>query len=135
MPAAHDVIMVVDDEAQMLALIDLALRRHGFTVLKVASAELALHLTKSMKPSLFILDILMPGMNGLELCNRLRGNPHTAEIPIIMLSALDTPQSRRQASDNGANAYISKNNLTDELVFMILDLLNPNNKHQTSMIL
>jgi CheY-like chemotaxis protein len=134
MSVAHDVIMVVDDEAEMLSLIDLTLRRHGLTVLKVPSAALALHLTKSMKPSLFILDILMPGMDGIELCRQLRVNPHTAEIPIIMVSILDTPKSRRQASDNGANAFIPKKHLTNELVTMIFDFLDPNDKRQARLI-
>ncbi len=135
MSVAHDVIMVVDDEAEILTLVDLTLQRYGFTVLKVSSAELALHLTKSMRPNLFILDILMPGMDGLELCNQLRINPHTTEIPIIVISVLDTPQSRRQASDNGANAFIPKKDLINELALIILELLNPNNKQQARMIL
>jgi len=122
------VVMVVDDETEMLALLEIMLKRYGLAVMKAPDADLALHLVKSLKPDLFMLDVMMPGMNGFDLCRELRATPHTAKTPVIIFSALDTPQSRKKAMECGANAFIPKRTLTEELASQIHALLGNHSK-------
>ncbi|HVO68968.1 MAG TPA: response regulator [Aggregatilineaceae bacterium] len=126
------VVMVVDDESEMLALLEIMLRRYGLAVMKAPDADLALHLVKSLKPDLFMLDVMMPGMNGFDLCRELRATPHTAKTPVIMFSALDTPQSRKKAIECGADVFISKRTLSDELSGQIHALLGNHTKDHWS---
>jgi two-component system sensor histidine kinase ChiS len=117
------VVLAVDDDPEMLALLNLMLRRKGYVVLKADSAGLALHLIKSFLPNLFVVDVLMPDMNGFELCERIRMMPHTANVPIIILTALNSTENRQRANDVGANAFIAKENLTSDLASEIQRLL------------
>jgi len=117
------VVMVVDDETEMLGLLEIMLKHFGLAVMKAPDADLALHLVKSLKPDLFMLDVMMPGMNGFDLCRELRATPHTAKTPVIIFSALDTPQARRRAMECGADVFISKRTLTEELSGQVHALL------------
>jgi DNA-binding response OmpR family regulator len=117
------VIMVVDDEADMLTLLEIALKRQGLAVMRAQDARLALHLVKSLTPNLFILDVLMPGMDGFELCKELRANPYTANTPVIIFSARDNSWSRKKALDVGANAFVPKTAFSN-LIREVRALLN-----------
>jgi CheY-like chemotaxis protein len=119
----RQVILAVDDDPDMLTLLDAMLKRKGYVVLKAPNAELALHLIKSFSPNLLVLDVMMPDMNGFELCKRIREIPHTAKIPIIILTALNTVMSRQQAVNVGANAFIAKEDLCSDLASEIQRLL------------
>ncbi len=116
--------LVVDDESDMLELLTVLLRRMGVAVMKAPSAERALHLVKSLKPDLFLLDVMMPGMDGFELCQHIRQTPHTAATPVIIVSALDTPRSRNKARECGANAFVPKNDLVIGLRMQVDELLS-----------
>ncbi len=119
----RQVVLVVDDDTDMLTLLNTMLRRKGYVVMRASSAELALHLVKSFMPNLFVVDLLMPDMNGFELCERIRSIPHTAKVPIIILTALNTMKSRQQAIDVGADAYVTKENISSDLASEIQRLL------------
>jgi putative two-component system response regulator len=118
------VILVIEDDASMLSLLDTLIRINGYVALKAPNAERALHLIQSISPNLIIADVLMPGMNGFELCQRIRAIPHTATTPIIILTALNSAQSRQQAQAVGANAFVTKDDLSEALVSKIRALLN-----------
>jgi CheY-like chemotaxis protein len=119
----RQVILAVDDDPDMLTLLDTMLKRRGYVVMKAQNAEIALNLIKSFSPNLLVLDVLMPNMNGFELCERIRKIPHTANIPIIILTALNTASTRQQAINVGANAFIAKDNLFSDLAAEIQRLL------------
>lgn len=123
----RQVVLVVDDDPDMLALINTMLRRSGYVVMRASSAELALHLIKSFMPNLCVVDVLMPDMDGFELCEEIRRIPHTANVPIIVLTALNTIKSRQQAMDVGADAFVAKQNLSSDLTSEIHRLLCSNN--------
>ncbi len=123
----RQVVLVVDDDPDMLTLLNTMLRRNGYVVMRASSAELALHLVKSFMPNLFVVDVLMPDMNGFELCERIRQIPHTANVPIIVLTALNTRKSRQQAIEVGANAFVAKENLSKDLTSEIHRLLSNGN--------
>jgi CheY-like chemotaxis protein len=117
------VVLVVDDDPDMLTLLDTMLRRNGYVVMRASSAERALHLVKSFMPNLFVVDVLMPDMNGFELCERIRHIPHTANVPIIILTALNSIKSRQHAIEVGANAFVAKEDLSSDLTLEIHRLL------------
>lgn len=87
-------IMLVDDENGMLDLIGLVLQRQGFSVLKAKDAFTALALLESSTPDLFVLDVMMSKMSGIELCRRIRERPETSETPVVMLSARTDSDAR-----------------------------------------
>jgi len=125
-------IMVVDDEVNILLLLDITLKRRGFTVLKANDSYSALMMLNSSTPDLFILDVMMPGMDGLELCRQIRARAETAHTPIIMLSARYDERSVERALAAGANAYLSKMSLHSELVLQVRSLLSAEHRLPSS---
>lgn len=123
-------IMVVDDEMDTLNLIDSLLRRECLAVIKATSAELALHLVKSMRPDAFVIDVSLPDMDGFELCQALRSTAHTASIPLIALLPSDNIYQRERAREAGADTVITKYMLSDALPAKLATLLSPRvNQH------
>src|SRR5579859_5296795 len=78
-------ILVIDDEANIIEFIRLGLRYEGFQVESAANGELGVTAAQRLNPDLIILDVMMPGIDGLEVCRRLRSNPTTQDVPILML--------------------------------------------------
>ena len=83
----HTRVLVVDDEPDLLELIHYNLTKAGYDVASVLSGEEALAHVRASLPDLIVLDVLLPGLDGLEVCKALRRNPTTAGIPIVMLTA------------------------------------------------
>ena len=117
-------IMIVDDDKGLLTLVNLMLRRGGFSVLEAESSATALELLKETVPDLFILDVMMPDIDGIELCLKLRAAPQTAEKPVIMLSAFGDAKFVDQAMDAGANAYLTKPITRQDLLEEVGQLLS-----------
>ena len=124
-------VLIVDDEPDMLRLLGLTIKGNGYVALKAANAEIALDLIKSFLPNLIVLDILMPGTNGFELCERIRRIPYMSDVPIIFFTALNSTHGRKRAVKVGANAVVSKDNFPCGLMSQIRTLLN-NNNHSNS---
>jgi len=116
-------IMVVDDEPSILMLIELSLKRSGYNVIKANDPFEALSLLESETPDLFILDMMMPGMDGLELCQKIRSRPETAATPVIVFSAYSDPKNNERSSAAGANAFVAKSE-SKELVNRVHTLLS-----------
>jgi len=87
-------ILVVDDDPDVLLFLSFALRREGYQVDTAPGGEAALHRVHQVRPDAVVLDVTMPGIDGPEVARRLRAQPDTAGIPILMLTAL-SPMSRR----------------------------------------
>jgi DNA-binding response OmpR family regulator len=117
-------VLVIDDEMVMRSLIAINMRRSGYTVTDTDNFSQALDYLDSTTPDLIILDIMMPGMNGIDLCRRIRSRPNTMETPIIVFSALGDETTIRNALAAGANRYLHKLNLWEELVSMVNDTLS-----------
>lgn len=118
------VIMVVDDEIGALTLIGIMLERGGFEVLKAKDAEQALVVLDHDKPDLIILDVMMPGMDGIELCRVLRQRPDTERTPILILSARGDAKSVMSGMDAGASDYLPKPILHHDLVAKVRRMLD-----------
>jgi two-component system phosphate regulon response regulator PhoB len=101
-------ILVVDDEEDILELVRYNLTKEGFQVLKALSGEEAVKMVLRDKPALIILDLMLPGLNGYEVCRLLKNNPETISIPIIMLTAKDTEADELRGLELGADDYITK---------------------------
>lgn len=101
-------VLVVDDEDNIIELIRLGLRYEGFEVEVASNGEQGLMLAQRINPDLIILDVMMPGINGLEVCRRLRSNPTTTDIPVLMLTAKDDVNDRILGLQTGADDYLTK---------------------------
>ena len=101
-------LLLVDDEPQFLSLVALMLRGKGYRYFGAQSGPEALATASRESPHLILLDIMMPGMNGLEVCRRLRADPETAHIPILVVTAKTAPQDRIDALTAGADDFLSK---------------------------
>src|SRR5260221_228239 len=102
-------ILVLEDEDSIRRMISALVQARGFEVIGVASGVKALDEATKTAPDVAILDLMVPGaFDGFEVCRRLRQNPATARIPIIIISALDDPASREKATKAGATTYFVK---------------------------
>ncbi len=101
-------ILLVDDEPDILEFLGYNLEREGYKVLKAKNGEKALKLAREGKPHLIILDVMMPGMDGMETCTRLRSLPELEGSVIAFLSARGEDYSQIAGFDAGADDYITK---------------------------
>src|SRR6185437_10760953 len=106
--APAPVVMVVDDNPANLHLAEAMLRPRGFEVRSFPRGRMALAAARESPPDLFLLDINMPEMTGYEVCDRLKANPRLADIPVIFLSALNTPEDKLRGFQSGGVDYVSK---------------------------
>ncbi len=116
-------IFVVDDDEQLLRMVGLMLERGGHTATLVSNPIEALDMIQEDVPDLAILDVMMPGMNGLELCEALRSNPATLHLPIIILTARGPIEDREEALEIGADSYLNKPVTSLELLSNVDELL------------
>jgi CheY-like chemotaxis protein len=100
--------LIVDDELGGRKTLEGILRPFGYDLVFATSGAEALTQAAANAPDLMVLDVMMPGMDGFEVCRRLRADPRLAEIPVIMLTALDDRESRLQGIAAGADDFISK---------------------------
>ena len=98
-------ILVVDDEREIVRALQHALTAHGYTVLTASSGEEAIQMVTQHRPDLLLLDLLLPGMSGLEVCRQVRA---TSNIPIIVLSVKEAERDKVEALDLGADDYVAK---------------------------
>lgn len=109
-------ILVVDDEPDYLKLLDYNLTRENYLVLPCKDAEEALKTIEKHTPDLFIIDVMLPGMDGLELCRRIRQDRGTSAIPIILLTAKADEVDKVVGLETGADDYVTKPFSVKELV-------------------
>lgn len=102
------VILIVDDEIHILELIEYNLQKNGFSVLKAESGEEALEILKREKVDLVLLDVMLGGMDGLEVLKKIRKSSQLKRLPVILLTAKDGEFNRVLGFDLGADDYISK---------------------------
>ena len=116
-------ILVVDDEEDLRNLLKHSIGKEGFTVRTVASGPEALAVAPTMRPSLILLDLMLPGMQGTEVCRRLRAEASLTGTPIIMLTARGEELDRVVGFELGADDYVTKPFSTRELVLRIRAVL------------
>ena len=112
-------ILIVDDEQDTLELVGFNFQNAGYRVLTARNGKEALEKARRSPPDLIVLDLILPGMDGLELCKIFRREPATAAVPIIMLSARDSELDRVLGFELGANDYVTKPFSPRELVLRV----------------
>ena len=119
----NPLVLVVEDEAALVTLLRYNLERAGFEVAEAADGEEALTLAAERKPDLVVLDWMVPLVSGIEVCRRLRRQPDTRSIPIVMLTARGEEGDKLRGLDSGADDYITKPFSPSELVARIRAVL------------
>jgi len=120
---AKQKILIIDDELPMRFLLETQLRRSGFSVCSAADGPSGLRLALQEQPDLIILDVMMPAMNGFEVCAEIRRRPELAQTPVIFVTASMTRENKARVFDAGANDYVVKPFHTDELLAHITAVL------------
>jgi DNA-binding response OmpR family regulator len=117
------IILVVDDDVDVITTIKKSLTRAGYRVACATSSHAAQQILLNLRPDMVLLDIAMPGVDGIELCQRLRGNPNTASIPILFLTVSGDMQNKTAAFNAGADDYLVKPFDLQELELRVKALL------------
>ncbi len=105
---AKESILVVDDERDILELVEYNLSSRGFNVTMAESGERALSIARAQTPDLILLDLMLPGLDGMEVCRALKSNTRTSSIPVIMLTAKGEEGDVVHGLEVGADDYITK---------------------------
>jgi DNA-binding response OmpR family regulator len=101
--------MLVDDEPELRFLVKRMLKREGYEVIEAANGEESLEMLKTIKPGLILMDVRMPGLDGWEVCKRIKENPKTKNIPVIIFSVRDSEESLKRSFEYAhADAHIGK---------------------------
>src|SRR5437667_1175145 len=116
-------ILVVDDEPEAVELVEFNLKQAGFNVFSAEDGATALRRARELLPSLIVLDLMLPEMDGLEVCRILRRDPATADIPVIMLTAKAAEVDRVVGLELGADDYLTKPFSPRELVLRVKKVL------------
>ncbi len=116
-------IMIVDDDMEATSILSRLLKLEGYESISVNDSTLAIQKASDVKPDVFLLDLMMPELDGFKLCRLLRENREFRRTPIIIVTALNNMDSRVVAYGAGANDYISKPYLPHELVLKIREQL------------
>ena len=124
-------IMVVDDEADILEILSYNLKKEGFDVKTASNGQKAIEIAKKFKPNLILIDIMMPVMDGVETCRRLRENPDFDNTFILFLTARAEEYSEVAAFDIGADDYITKPIKPRALISRIKALFRRGSKKMT----
>ena len=109
-------ILIIEDESALQKSLGDMLSRHGYEVVKALDGEIGLQLAKKDLPDLIILDLILPKMHGFEVLQAVKKDPKTKNIPVVILTNLDTVQDIEKALEEGASTYLVKSNYTLEEV-------------------
>ncbi len=117
-------ILIADDEPNIVASLEFLMEQAGYEVKTVADGNEALAVVASFAPDLVLLDVMMPGRSGYEVCERLKGDPATRAVKVVMLSAKGRDVEVAKGIDLGADAYVTKPFSTRDLAARIRELLS-----------
>ena len=101
-------ILIIDDDPATTRLLEVLLTREGYNIQAENLSEKAIETSKEFLPNLIILDLMMPGVDGMAVCKDMKKDPDLVDIPIIMFTAVDQNETISQAYDAGVNDYITK---------------------------
>lgn len=116
-------ILIVEDNVSTRHLLEQTLELEGYDVTGVADGPSALAAVAAERPSLVLLDVMMPGLDGVEVLKKIRENETTKDLPVIMLTALDDPDSTWKGWTSGCHYYMTKPFDPEDLIRVVADLL------------
>jgi DNA-binding response OmpR family regulator len=117
-------VLVADDDDDILLLVTTRLRRDGFEVVQASSGDEALRLAREKRPRLAVLDIGMPGLDGLEVLEQIRADDELRDMRVLLLTAKAQESDVRRGFDTGADAYVKKPFSPAELSTRVRELLD-----------
>lgn len=118
-------ILIADDEPGIVTGLEFLFRQAGYEVQSIADGRAVFDSTLSFRPDLLVLDLMLPGRHGFDICRDLRADPRTSAVRIVMLTARGMPAEVEAGLAAGANAYVTKPFATRELLAVARDLLRP----------
>nr|MBN1228199.1 response regulator [Anaerolineae bacterium] len=116
-------ILVIDDDSSLLQMMSLMLKRAGHEPILAANGHEGIQMARTHRPDLAVIDVMMPDINGFDVCRTLRGNPGTNQIPLLVLTALAQPEQQDMALESGADDFITKPVTRDDLTRHVDELL------------
>ncbi len=116
-------ILVVDDEPNIVLALEFLLQREGYRVEKAFSGLQALEIAEAFQPDIVVLDVMMPGMDGLEVARKIRGNPALDQAKIVFLTAKGTQRDKQSGYTSGAEYYMIKPFENEEFVNTINEIM------------
>jgi len=116
-------VLVVDDDEGVLVTVKKALLPKGYSVLTASTGERGLQVARQQRPDMVILDVILPGIKGRDLCSKLKSDPETRDIPVIFLTAKDSPDDIEAEMAVGGESHLSKPVNTRELVATVKNIL------------
>lgn len=108
-------ILIIDDDPATTRLLEVLLTREGYNIQTENISANAIQVTREFNPNLIILDLMMPGTDGMQVCRMIKNDPNIAPIPVIMFSAVNEVKLRKQAFEAGVSEYIAKPIHPDDL--------------------
>ena len=124
MGSSSKTILIADDEEDVRMLVEITLEDPAYRIVSAVDGEQALQRIRQIRPDLVILDWMMPGFNGLEVVKRLRQDPTTLEIPVLLLTANDSPEDQAEAQTFGIVAYLVKPFSPLKLLHLVREVLD-----------
>ena len=118
-------ILVVDDDEFIHKVVRPILFSHGYSTLTASSGEDGLQIAKMQQPDLILLDVILPGLKGREVCKKLKEDPETKDIPVVFLTAKDSPEDIQAEGEVGSSGHITKPVVPKMLINMIQSILDP----------
>ncbi|HSD84510.1 MAG TPA: response regulator [Anaerolineae bacterium] len=119
-------ILIVDDELETVELVRAAFKRQHCTVIGAMNGRDGLRLARKYRPTIILIDLMLPGFDGFELCRQLRADPITAHIPLVILSARESTIDQAEARTAGADHYLIKPVRIKTLVGLVEGLIAQN---------
>ena len=116
-------ILIVEDEVSLLKLESILLTTRGYKVSAVTDGLKALEEIKNDIPDLVLLDIMIPGIDGFEVCRRIKADPETASLPVVMLTAKKSSADQARGVEAGADAYMTKPFKSGKIIEVVEELL------------
>ena len=101
-------LLIADDETSIRGLVRVTLEGQGFEIFEAADGEAAMEIARTQHPTLILLDVMMPWLDGLVVCRRLKGEPTTKDIVIVLLTAMAQDTDRERGLSAGADDYLTK---------------------------
>jgi len=117
-------ILIADDELDLLELLAVRLKANGYKILTAADGGEVLPKVRAERPDLIILDVMMPVLNGFQVCRQIKDDPQHKDIPVILLTAKTTESDQFWGIEAGADAYVTKPYNEQELLAKIKELLH-----------
>jgi CheY-like chemotaxis protein len=121
---SHDLILVVDDEVETVELVRAIFERRGYDVVGALHSREGLRLAREHGPTVILIDLMMPDLNGFELCRQLRDDPLTARIPRVIFSARESASDQAEAVAAGADRYLVKPVRMQHLIGVVEGLID-----------